>query len=1426
MSGDANGATPGGVKPPPTAEAMSMAGAFAVRLATTGDGRLRVEAASRAGRATSVVPLPRVEIEPVDPADDQEPDPWREARRTGVQLHNALFAGAVGRLFDESRYVADDEPLPVALDVADPVLVALPWELLRDPDTDRFIALAVRSPFTRWTASGTPSPDRKRLPEIGALRVEVAARAVDEQAMALALAVGADARVSATVVPRGDEPPSTGAPWHVFQRLDGAPAADEVPAGTPLAVIRGDAAAAVAMVARVPAVVALPDGMADEAVVTFLAALYAQLGAGDAVDAAVTFARRAVVTAHALSSLSWAGPVLAVSTTPAPIVTPAAGRKVRSKLQREVTSRTVGWLSSTVQGVASSVAVFVLGLVLFRLGFSSSPELSFELVSPLSLYQSFKGLVLELSTYQEYILLIAGSALLLLSALVTYLWLRNRDRDPDEPVGWQTRFVGPFSSLRTISFLAVATLTVLGAYAYQQYLWRVLLPIPKGSLGIAITREAAAASFSGELADALFTKGQARKVVVRELPVAFDARDTEKARKLGKRLGAEAVLIYRADTTAGTASPRYVAYVVFTDPDIGVRIGGAPSDAASDAATSATTAGMVDVKAGVRVPALRTATLDGLVSSAAGIISYQDDRFRDAIKQLELAVPSDQTDPNTGIVNFYLGSAYRLDGQDVPAAAAYERSIEFYEGQRSAGTRLGPQDELALVDTYLFRGTIAALADKPDDAIGWYQRGADLREDLLSRAGGLERPADVHATYAWLYGRLADAYRFKQKDEEQGFWRKRAGEELDALAALSDPKDGHALVQQAATRVFIGDCAGAVAALDRGLELDPTDLDALNDAAIVAFFQDRPDRAGDYWHQVVRLQPDDINARQLIANVLTSRGIGGDYFEPSYLLEAEQVLRDVLALDPANLAVHKNLAQSALLRGDAQHIDSTALATGNELVTEKSQALWRRDPTRRKAAVDAYSATIEQRRILAEELQPGNMAAAVDLATAYEVRQDLLYSLLLYGAIEPGDTQLQPTGEQILADASQIQEWTTRVLAASSGAGRTERLQAWAAQTASLQRGLTWYTLFAPDVDRAAAAKVAYRQAVDASATFVDQAKATNPDESMAMGQIYQQVAYVKIDDGDSTGASTAMATASRLMTENLGGRQQSTQHLDTYCAEVQEKEAGNDLLLEGNLAGARSHYETALKLNPDYSDAASNLALTFYQQGDLANAVARAQDATTIDPSDASLWRGLALYHLAGGSAPDRDAAYERFFALIAKQPPQEQMANVRSAIADLQGLIEKNPELASQVLEVLPRFTAALDAMERAEVTRTFQYPELYTALGAVALDAGSGQAAEPLLRRAIALDPHQPTARVDLVLARIARDQDASEAIGAAIAETRDPLWQETITFPPTALLDEMTAAIDRFGERFPDRDARLAPVREAITAEQRALDQAAT
>ncbi|MDP8908297.1 MAG: hypothetical protein M3N47_04100, partial [Chloroflexota bacterium] len=675
-------------------------------------------------------------------------------------------------------------------------------------------------------------------------------------------------------------------------------------------------------------------------------------------------------------------------------------------------------------------------------------------------------------------------------------------------------------------------LTVLGAFAYQQYLWNVALPVPNDALGIALTREAAAATVTDELADALYSQGQAEQVVVRQLPVRFDARDTAKARAMGKRIGARAVLIYRADEDAAAGQPKYVAYVVFTDPSIGLTIGGDPAGSGPGAAPSQSSL-PVQVKEGVPVPVLRTETLDELVNAAAGVIAYDDDRAREAITHLELARPASADALNTGIVNFYLGNAYNLDEQLQPAAAAYEQAAAFYEGRQQAGEILGPQDSLILVKTYLELGNVASFSEDWEGALAWYERGLGPREDVLARAGGLERPTDVHATYARLYTLMADAYRFLGRAEDQRVWEERARDEIAALVELSDPADPTALTQRSSASFFIGDCRGAGEALLQAAALEPDHARPLTNAGIVALSQGRPDIAEGYWRQVIRDHPDDIEARKLVALLLLLKGIGGPSFEPAYLLEAEEMYREIIAIDPTNIEAHQEIADLADFRATGEVFDWNALNKDDGLTLAKSQILWPVDPARRQAAIDIYGIAIEQRRIVASELQRGNPTAEVAVAEAYLEPVLLNYSVLLNMAVAGKQDQVEALspelGPQIVADAAQVREWTDRVLA-NPDASRLDRLRAWSARTQSLEREWSWYRFFAEDTEKAEALEAEFRQGVADALAFGEAEPIGGIDEIAPLRMVYFEAQTLEfIVDGDDAAGEAYTAKIQEL---------------------------------------------------------------------------------------------------------------------------------------------------------------------------------------------------------------------------------------------------------------------------------------------------------
>ncbi|GIW04065.1 MAG: hypothetical protein KatS3mg059_0685 [Thermomicrobiales bacterium] len=1017
----------------------------------------------------------------------------------------------------------------------------------------------------------------------------------------------------------------------------------------------------------------VPSEMPAEHQAIFFARWYAELASGQSLETATALARRAVADATGVTALTWAFPILIAPDAGITLLRPSRG--LGDKVGSQLWEHSAGWLRDTLSGVVSSIAVFLVGLLLFRIGFSTSPEFSLDIVSPWSLYQSFKGLILELSTFQEHFLLVTLVCLLLLTFALGTLWLRNRTVDPEERLGLIWHVAGPFSSLRSVAFVGVATLVVAGAFGYQQYLWNVALPIPRNALGFAITREAAAASFREEIADALYRQGQTERIVVRELPVRFDARDTAKARALGKRIGARAVIIYRQDRGAG-GNPQYVAYVVFTDPSAGLSIGTTATAPGGQTSAAPAPPPTVKLREGVEIPALRTENLTELVNAAAGMIAWHENRAREAIALLEQALPRDDDAPNTGIINFYLGAAYHTADDEQRAAQALERAAGFFERRQQAGWVLGPQDLLILTKTYLLRGQAEMmLSDDPKSAVSWLDKAVALREATVARAGSLERPVDVHGTFARVFAELANLYRLLDQPEEQAHWEARADAELAQLAGAVDPKDTAAAVQEAGARFFAGDCVGALRALDRALAADPGHVDALTSAGIVALFQGREDQAVTRWQASLAARPDDIVTLQTLAALEGCRGLGGElgsYVEIAYLLRAEERLRELLAIDPVNLQAYLDLADYAWFRSQATISDSSALRAGDRFTFAKSQQLWPKDRQRRDSAAEALGDAIEARRIIASELRRDDPAAWAALALAYEERANLLYNSLnaLYGfpVANPQDAQYLADGERILADTAQVRDWAGRVLAEGSGASRLDRLQAHAALVEALEWEWSWHYFFAIDKSQLDQKADEFLAALDAAVAEIEAQPITTVEEIGAARTVYFVARFVALIVGNDQLAAQYQAKISGLTAREQALMQRATVHDATYCREERFRLQGDAALAQGDLPAARTAYEAALSINPEHVPALRGLAAALLRQGDAAGAIEQLTRASGLGPQDPRIWASLGLARLAGGDAAGSDAAYARFFDLTAALPPQERLAYVRLAIGDLQ--------------------------------------------------------------------------------------------------------------------------------------------------------------
>jgi tetratricopeptide (TPR) repeat protein len=1116
-------------------------------------------------------------------------------------------------------------------------------------------------------------------------------------------------------------------------------------------------------------------------------------------------------------------------------------------------------------GAAIAAVIALAVLILFPLA-TGAAELSPRFLDPRSLLTNLTALVVLLSTLQEHILLALSGLLLAMTTVAAALWRRGGRVAPGR-WGGLLRFAGQRVGFRAVSFLTVATLAVFGAYLYQQYQWRVALPIPDGALGVALTRPAAAASLHEELAYALQTEGPEQEVVIREFPVNFDVRDIGAARGMGRRIGAEAVLIYR-EREGGVDRGRYVAYIVFTDPDVSWVIGQrstepTPGDADADPAAT-----LAQRKPGVMVPALATERIEEvfteLVSAAAGIVAYHEGSYRSAIAHLERAQPDDPEAPSTGIIAFYRGSAYKLAFEEAAAAAAYEQAVTAFEARETARGQLSSQDLLLLVQALFERGTLAVDADEWGTAITWYERAA-ARYDNLSRATGeLAAPTEVRSTFARLFAGLADAYRFEEQGETERRWRTRAEDELAALQAAAGSADDDAAVRIAEVRFALGDCVGAANALEQILDADPDNTNARALAVAVRDRQLRSDSvefALEHLRRWLELRPDDVRVHLLLARFLG----GGDVVWVSSDLadrldEAEEHYRLVLAQDPANAEARQGLANVFDLRASLVGYPSLPGDLGPKNPYEDPISVAVTEGRRRHgsatnvdrqvASVDLLTAALDQQRIVVE-LRPTDVSAQRCLLGLYQRRVTALAWLAGIRLYEPpaagiaftpaaysvltsprGDgEQARPDPELFRADLAEIRRLADQLLAPDSTASPTERLDAWALRLWSIGAEWRWEKARGQDRARTEALANEYR-------SVLDEARAV-ADAPVAEGASLDPLIFLQ---ATIAGAAfdlglEAEADATTVRVNDLVASLESESffderpwiHRDTFCAEEREVHAAQELLYADDFDGAAERYEAALAIDPTHVDALLDLSWVRYLQGDLPGAI---DAATAVARYDADRWpnlANLAVYHLAAGDQQASLAALEQLFADLAAAPPADWGYVVSAGIADVHSLGAEGPEVSSGVRTLLLAYAGFLDAGGREAQTDPVEaawYGRFYAQLGEALLGVGDPAGAEPLLQRALELEPHQPAARAALALAVLVEDRSAAAEIAAALAEVRDPFWD---TVADVVGRDELLNALDEEIAAYlslqPEEEKSVVPLVEALEA-ARLSDQPAS
>lgn len=132
-------------------------------------------------------------------------------------------------------------------------------------------------------------------------------------------------------------------------------------------------------------------------------------------------------------------------------------------------------------------------------------------------------------------------------------------------------------------------------------------------------------------------------------------------------------------------------------------------------------------------------------------------------------------------------------------------------------------------------------------------------------------------------------------------------------------------------------------------------------------------------------------------------------------------------------------------------------------------------------------------------------------------------------------------------------------------------------------------------------------------------------------------------------------------------------------------------------LQTAKTSFETAVGLKPDYASAHYHLALTYQQQGDLNEAVGKMESVSAYNQSDAGVWFQLGLLYLYRQSAGDLDRAGEAFAEAITLVPSYANAHWYLATVYEQKGLLEYAIVEVETVLQLDPGNALALQRLER---------------------------------------------------------------------------------------------------------------------------------
>ena len=145
---------------------------------------------------------------------------------------------------------------------------------------------------------------------------------------------------------------------------------------------------------------------------------------------------------------------------------------------------------------------------------------------------------------------------------------------------------------------------------------------------------------------------------------------------------------------------------------------------------------------------------------------------------------------------------------------------------------------------------------------------------------------------------------------------------------------------------------------------------------------------------------------------------------------------------------------------------------------------------------------------------------------------------------------------------------------------------------------------------------------------------------------------------------------------------------LEAAPSSIAHNDLGLWLVVRGEVDEGVRHFETALRMRPDYAEAHSNLGLALARQGRPAEAIAHYREATRLKPRYSEAWSNLGAVLASQGAAAEAVAAYRE--AIRAKPANAQAHTNLGVSL-DTQGKPDEARAHLEEAVRLRPDYSEA---------------------------------------------------------------------------------------------------------------------------------------